>query len=666
MTAMPLALAASAEISHLPVAVRTEIDLLARVLKKALAARPKMEAYKAAAAEMTAAGYPRSASTMRALAGLYAKSGFDWRVLVDERKVPHDDTRMPRAFILDTKRRFEQHANSSRQAHVELIEDWRSGKPIPGYLVSPEPDPYTDIPPGWSYENLMKVCKSTPFEKTAMRIGLGKAKAEHGPKNFNSRRHLWFLSDVMFDDVGHDGFIHIDTHRQLCRVEQLGAYDVFSANYFEYGTKPQLKKFDPKTQAWMTDSLKESSMRLLLAKFLYLYGFSPRGTNLVVELGTATIRDATARILHDRIKAIHGKALITVDKASWTGKKQIVEGMFLGSGGGNPRHKAPLESWHHLLHTASGSLPAQTGPDVARRPEQLHGILKASETLLKIAPFLSPWAQSKLKYPTLEYHTEFLPILREIINRINRRTDHEIEGWAACGFLTHEYRFHRGSQEWLSQQKFLELPDVQRSMLAEAIKHDNALQRPRRLSPHEVFEMHRHEAIPAPIGMIAEILYADLAKPVACRRSYFELEDQEISPEVLRYESRIRTTDGHEHELAPDTYEVVINPFQPDDLWVYDAKGAFLGLARRDIPASRADASARGAKLARYNERFDDLAAPLKARHADLARKEMLRLKNNIEVVEGPQSEIEAQLLEDREERSAAEPTDETPDLSSL
>lgn len=661
MTAMPLALADSLESAGLPAAVRVEIDLLARLLKDVLTAPhgAKSAFHESAARQMRAAGYKMSVHGIRALAPLYQREG--WHALIDRRKVPHEDNKLPAAFKQEWRQSSQKQGRSDAQAHEQLLKDWRSGKPIPGYPIHPKAEPHTGYPRGWSLKNLQRAAKSTAFEKAAMRIGLGAARAKHGPMHYTTRRDLWHLSHVMFDDVDHDNFVYVGTKSQACRVSQLGALDVFSGNYFCYGTHPQLKRWDAKQGKFVTDKLKEANMRFLVALKLYTHGYSPRGTEYIVERATATLREDVARILHDRTKAIHGEALITVNLGGWTGKKQVVEGMFLGDGGGNPRHKAPLESWHNLLHNVLGALPGQTGPDVARRPEQLAGLLKANDELMKVAKTLTPWAAQQLQYPLKEYHTQFLPILAELIAGINLRRTHNLEGWYDLGFLTDQYRFHSGSEEWLTREQYLALADPTRLMLSKMVKDDHALHRPSKLSPSEVFAMQRGGALRAPIGLIAEILYADLAKPRTCRNSYFEFHDQEISPEVLRYHSRVCTVDGREEELAPDTYEVIVNPFQPELLWVYSGKrgqGAFLGTARRAEKSSRIDREQTHRNLAHEQKRLAEISAPLKRIHADIARDEMNRLRNNNEVIEGPGSEAEAAFAKHEAKPLLADCTD--------
>jgi hypothetical protein len=642
---MPLALADTLTVAALSAEVRREVDLLAPLMTAVLNAGhgTKRAAQENAARQMTAAGFPMTRHAIRGLVPHFRREG--WRALIDERKIEHEDNALPAAFKEEVKRRFERHGRSMAKAHEDLMRDWRAGKPLPGYAQQPKASPHHAHPRGWSLKNLERACKSSSWEKAAMRVGSARANARHGVTHFTTRRDLHHLSHIMPDDVDHDNFVYVGTKSQACRVSQLGMIDVFSGNYFVYGTHPQLKRWDAKQGKFVTDKLKEANMRFLLAHQLYEFGYSPLGTTYPVERATATIREDVARILHDRTKAIHGDALIKVDLGGWTGKKQVVEGMFLGDGGGNPRHKAPLESWHNLLHNCLGALPGQTGPDVERRPEQLAGLLRDADQLMLIAKQLSPWAAQQLKFPLLEYWTQFLPTLSETIKLINERRNHQLEGWYELGFLTDQYRFHRGSEEWLTQEQFLELPDATRAYLADAIKQDHALHRPRKLSPAEVFARRRGGVCRASTAMIAEILYIDLACERKAKAGYFEFDDQEISPERLRYHSRVCTPDGRHEELTGDKYDVVVNPFQPQLLWIYSAKGAFLGTAPRAEKSSRLDQEQSKEALAFEQQRLRDIAAPLKRRHADMAREETSRLKHNNDVVaSGHATEAEARF----------------------
>ena len=663
MTAMPLALPATMKMASLPKKVRDEIDLLDRVFRQAMNARPRMMAYEAAAHELRANGLKYSASGVRALMAKYIASGCDPMELKDARKVPHADNKLPAAFVEEVKRRFQRHGRGISAAYVDLISDWRAGKPMPGYTVPPKAYAYTDVPYGWTESNLRKAAKTSAFEKAAMRVGLGYAKSKHGKKLFTTREGLWPMSDVMPDDVDHDNFTHLLQKRQLCRASDLGWLDVLSGSRFFHGTKPLFTRVDEKTGKVVTDKWKESAMRFGTCAVLYQFGFHPRGTTFHTELGTAALREKVARIMHDRTKALYGEALLHVHEAPYTGKQQAVAGYFQGRGGGNPRHKSCLEALHNLIHNRLGALPGQTGPDVERRPEQLHGMLNESASLLKIYEVLTPYQRDTLKFPTLEYHTEFLPLLNAIYRQIDERTNHNLEGWEACNFLTREFRLHRNDDQWISQEKFLQMPASAQHAIREIVKEDEACQRPSRLSPRAVFQQGLGELIKPHPSILAEILYDDLAEARTVRSGYITFEDKTIMPGEMRFDDHVCTPEGRIEKLSDgEKYETVINPFQPDLLWVYSKRGdgSFLGIAQRDIAHCRQDKETAGRKLAKVRAWYDEAAAPLEKRHADLARAEQRRLTHNREVFDGPTSPEEAELESYRTQRAAAQGGDDS------
>jgi hypothetical protein len=692
MTAMPLALADSIKSISLPAEVRKETGLLAALLKEALAAPhgAKGRAYESAARQMCAAGHSITADGIRALLPHFKREG--WHALIDGRKVPHDDNKLPRGFVKEVKRRFDRQPRSRKDAWETLVNEWRAGKTIPGYRGAsyvtqddpkgekafPEADPYQPYPSGWSYKHLCRVCRSSAFERVAMTIGLGRAKALHGPKKFTTRAGLHLFSHLAWDDVEHDQIVHLldRTMRQQCRAVDIGVLDVLSADRFDWGTRPMIKKFDPDQDRMVKQKLKEENVRFLYAKTLHQYGFNPRGTCHVIERGTSTFRDRVMQITRDRMKEIYGepdgKPIITFDLGGWTGKEQVVAGMFQGKGGGNPRHKPWLESIHNLIHNRLASLPAQTGPDVDRRPEFLNGIQDETGVLLAICPNLTDHQIRQLQFPTLEYYSEFLPLLRHVYDAIARRTDHALEGWADCKFFTRDFRFHRGSQEWLSENQYLALPPADRSMLAQAVKRDGACERPRRLSPREVRLARMHELVKPPESLIAEILYEDLAREQKVKNHYFKIQDQEISPEPVYYDSSIRTLEGNQIELTDgEHFEVVVNPFDLDRLWVYAGgkrgKGAYLGLASRTYTPCRGDEAGNKRALGINESRYAAIRAPLVDRHSNLAVEEAARAQHNADVMAGPRSEIEAQVEEDRALRTAdlAAPA-QAPDFDAL
>lgn len=541
--------------------------------------------------------------------------------LIDGRTLPRPRAELDPDFVGWWRALAESNQRKTRPAYREFIRSWHRGDLIPGL----DPDqPRHIVPRGCSYGNLARLANDG-FALKVMRVGTAAA-AKHAPKIFSTRAELWPASHYMFDDLWHDNFVVF--RGQVVRVLEFDALDVFSACKISWGTKPRIRREDG-----TMDGLKESFMRMLLASVLWHEGFSPRGTELLAEHGTAAIREDVERLLHDRTGG-----LITVRRSGIQGKEQSVAGMFQGRGGGNPRFKASLESLRNLIHNELAMLPGQTGKDVEHRPEQLHGTLDHTTDLLKAFAVLArerPDRAALLKLPLLEYHSQFLPVLVDIYDRINRRDWHTLEGWSACGHICLEYRLAPDTAQWLSHQDYLALPDPTRNMLLDTARQDPHYLRQRQLSPREVWQRGRADLQRIPAFVVSDILGPDLARERACRDSYFTFTDAELSPEPLIYESRIETIDGHQVELKPDTYLTWVNPFDLSQMFVGDARGRTLGVSLRVQRCSPANQESLHHAFGRRNHRLAEQLQPIRERHAQITREATARDAHNARVLAG-------------------------------
>lgn len=548
------------------------------------------------------------------------------------------ETGLPAEFIEFWKRIVESYQRKTAPAYRLLVRIWRAHQPfelaevkydhVPGYAGWPG---WPNLPSGWGgkgrnlYRHLPK-----KLELTALRQGLGAAQARYGPKVLSTRVGLWHMSHVVMDDVKLDVKAHLLESPKLIVPLQLGALELLSGDRFTYGMKPQL---------WRPDGTKsgiqEGDTRFLLANILTTQGISKRGTTFVIEHGTAAIRGP----VRDILTRAFGD-LVQFSDSGFRGKLQALAGMGDGrGGGGNPNHKAALESLHNLIHNEMAALPAQTGHD-RTEPEFLGVIERADERLLAIARRMPPEAVQLLKFRTLEWHSQLVPLVAAVLDSINKRDDHDLEGWAELGFITRQYRLMPTSNEWWNESQLLELAPASRNAILAQADADSRCWMPKRLSPHEVFEMGRAkgEIIKAPDSVVAEILYHDLAKP---RRvgddGVFEFEDQEIAPGVLTFEGRVLCPNGREEELKwGETYEAVINPFNRSVLWVYSGtrqRGAFLGIARAVQRHSRADAEGARQAFKRSSQRLAEALAGTRSRNAHITRNETRRNKHNTSVI---------------------------------
>lgn len=610
----------AADYGALPAAVRAEVDAWTREFD--LIAKPLTRAFAEIGGRMGC-----DATTVRRKYYAWLGANRDFRALVNRAKIPAKRN-LPAEFVEFWRSLCERNQRKCKPAYRALVAAWRSGQQIPGYEGSTENR--NELPRGWDYSNLMRY-KPTKLELAVMRQGAAFAKAL-APQVFSTRVGLWPTSHIMFDDVLHDNFVMF--RGRPVRVIEIGALDVFSGMRISWGTKPRFERDDG-----TMDGVKEALMRFILASVLWQHGYdTERGTVLMAEHGSAAIRERIERLLFDRTG---GK--IRVSRSGITGEHQHVAGLFKGRGMGNFRFKAALESSHNLIHNELGMLAGQTGMDVARRPEELAGLLRYSEDIAKAAALLPPDRRKLLALPIHDYHSGFLPILGDVYDIINRRGedpdrfDHELEGWEALGFVVTEFRLSAAANQWLGPEEFLRLPAPEQAAITRfAQANPSTYARARKLSPREVWHAHRRSLRPVPAFVISEILGQDFGREVRTSKGYIEIRDADISAEPLMFEARVVDEQGCESELRDgDKYTVFCNPFAPDQLFVHDARLGHIGVAKRVKRVSRLDPSALAEAHARAAKRTADLLVDVRARHAALTRERTQMMENNADVIEG-------------------------------
>jgi hypothetical protein len=547
-----------------------------------------------------------------------------------------NDDALSADFICWFKKKAERNQRVSRSEYFKFVRAWQSGAHIPGLDNTL---PRHVLPPGCSYANLMRKVKDA-FARDVMRRGLSYATAKHGPQIFSTRAELWYLSHLMIDDLWHDNFVVFG--KQIVRVLELDALDVFSGCLITFGTKPRFRREDGSF-----DNLKEKFARLIVASVFFNEGFAPRGTTILAEHGTAAVSDHVARILYD---FTGGK--IVLRESGITEKEQAVAG-WRGQGKGNPRFKAALESIRNLKHNLLGDVAGQTGKDRDHRPEYTHGQLEECADLLKAITVLAehkPERARQIQLNLLQYHSEFLPLLVDCYDFINARTWHDLEGWHQAGHVLTEYRV-TPQERWLTDAEFSNLPVALKSALLETAQSDPRFLQSRKMSPTEVRNRHRHELIKIPPFLVGDLLGPDYATELNVHGAYFDsFKDQDLSPEALQYESVVITPDGQRAQLRDDKYMVFVNPFDLSHLFVHgvcrksdpssalrhqsSALGPCLGVAKRVTRVNPADLQQLNAAFGYRNQRLAELKAPIAARHADLVQEATDRARHNAAVLQ--------------------------------
>lgn len=598
-----------------------------------------------------------SEKTLRNLRSRVKQQG--WAALLDIRALPelwktNERVAMHPDFIAHFKKLCGDNKRGTNAAIEDLYRQlrlWRRGdlsQAIPGYTTPPE----GKRPLGWSKRNLERY-KPSKFELKAARRGLSHAIGACGPQTFSTRKTLHLHSHIMIDDVLHDNFV-VFGKRGICRVLELDGLDVFSGALVFWGTKPRLERADG-----TMDSALKKFVPLCLAGVFSNEGYSPRGTIILAEHGTAQVSEDVKRILYD-----YSGHKITVRESGMTGEEQAIVG-WRGMSKGNSRFKAALESHHSLKHNMLGAVPAQAGLDRDTRPEFTHGMLEDDADLIKAIAVLAknnPARANQLRFRLLDYHSAFVPLLMEVYQAINGRDWHNLEGWDEIpGNVQIVHRLAPDDKApWLSPDEFAALPAaVQANVIAAAAQDKRYIDR-RRLSPAEVQQRDRGELVKLPDFAVAELIGMEFARELKVAGAYFNLfSDEEIAPEPLRYESVVTDIEGRECQLPDDKYTVVPNPFDPSRIYVFDAGNRFLGTARRETRVNRFDEDQLRAAWGRQAHRVKELTAPLVQRHAADIRAETARLKHNADVLAStPENELErlvakADPVKDQLRRSA-------------
>lgn len=542
----------------------------------------------------------------------------DWRALCDGRVLraaTEPRTKDPgfRAFVAQL---MEENQRSSRAARRALVRLWMAKKPVPGYEDFPN---WPTVPPGWGESNIARM--SPPkSDLLIMRRGL-KAGAKHLPQLLRTRVGLWPGSHIQMDDVWHDHFVRFGA--EACRVLEFGALDVWSGCRYAWGTKPRRKK----AGGGGHEGLTEKDFRFFAASALWNHGYSPRGTVLMLERGTAALREAVAQYLHDATRG-----LITVATGAMHGDTQALLGDWAGRAGGSGNFKSHLESLHSLIHNDLAALPGQTGKDRQSQRESTYGLVRYQEQLLAWAQALPPDLAAGLRHPLLDYHAEFLPFLAHVYAvAINGRTGHDLEGWEELGRVVTRYTLAPGSGLWLDLD---DIPAETRALVTSAAAADPARwTRRHRMSPAEVWQSGRGEMIRPSLAMIIDMLGPDCAVERKVEGSYIAFQDREVSPSPLIYEARITTPDGQEKELRRgETYQCFAFPYDPSFLALCDGKGRCLGSARRVKRVSLADKEGMIEAWGRNAHRTAELLENVRGRHAETEAADIALRRHNAEL----------------------------------
>lgn len=526
------------------------------------------------ALERVAAQCGVSYSTARARYYAWLKSDRDPWALVSGYVMREPATALHPEFRAEWHRRFCAAQRSGAAAYRRLVQDFRRGVAIPGV---PDDCDRRILPPGWSKPNLMRH-KPAKSVVTTLRIGPAAA-AQMRPLVYTTREGLWVGSHYLFDDLWHDLMVNVQDTTKTGRPLEFDCMDLFSGAKIAWGFRVRTKA----DETGRMEGLTEQMMRWLVAHVLVNIGFdAERGTVLVVEHGTAAIREALAALIRD---LTGGK--VTVHRGGMQGRPAFV-GAYAGRSIGNPRFKSPLESLRNLIHNECDHLLGQTGKDVAHRPEGLHGLLRENDELLRVAEVLRavrPDLAPLLRMPLLN-HVQFADLLLTIYGQINRSTEHRLEGWAT-----------------------------------QVCPADDGLTM-RRLSRWEVWEAGRGRLTRLDARAASVLVWnAEEAVERPVRSRMIEVWTKELSTDVLRFNAR--------HLEEGETYHCQVSPIDPSLLYAYNARGDLAGVCPLIPKVCRTDTEALQAQFGRIAKEHAEDRQAVAAVGADLIRRRIDDIRHN-------------------------------------
>ena len=589
-----------------------------------------------------------SLDRLQALWREFATTG-NWTVLVDSALAGPAwyqslDTRaLPAAFLdhLASKwamRQRDKFAAVFGEISMQLHR-WRAGDrsaAIPGYASCPPPAPGStdDLPAGWTYGNLLRAVKPRVSRYARRLVQIGpKHAAQLGPEILSTRLGLAPGQYYVFDDSWND--FKVVSYRQSVRLLAFHALDLPSGCNVMRGYKPALRD-----EREIEERLREQEMIWLIVKLLTTEGYRREGTTFICERGTATVREREEALLHDllggAIKVERGPRGGGPGIAGLYTDQRMVNGRLTGIPGGNPRWKAPLESWFNLLRNRTDNLlefPGQTGSNSRiNMPEGLPGTERDTLALIKAARALPPEKADALRLGLLSAN-EAIFKLDAVTEVINWRTDHNLEGWRECGHFVHEWRPSPQSR-WQPEAALLDYDPAERAAIAAFIAHAQSCKRERALSPREVFDAGKSSLVKIP-PVVAAMLLAELPgteRPV--QQGCIEISCADIDPDhPLHYGPMIRDGRGTREPLRPqDKYLVRLNPLDPRVAWLYSADGKFAGVADYYDRVHRPDTHALHAAFGEKRKAVAPLIAEARRLAEPLTQAGIERMEHNTAV----------------------------------
>ncbi|MEI8039485.1 MAG: hypothetical protein WCJ14_13945 [Verrucomicrobiota bacterium] len=532
----------------------------------------------------------------------YRKFGF--RGLVDGRRMaakgrgslPDVTKQWIKDEILRCQRR-----DAVAEVHRMVIAQWncwrRTGDPqwaIPGFSAPP-PDAGKGEPAGFSIETFRR-CQPTSYQKSLASQGTISSYRSL-PSILGTRVGMQYLECVLFDDQQYDVQVRVMGYDRPMRPLGFNCIDRLTA--FPFPPHIRLRWFDVDAQTHKHLTQKEYVWYVI--QFLCTVGYrsDATGTRLVQEHGTAKSWSnkmmATPDGFHsfeDALQSLTG-GCVSMDSSGLFNKAAFAEMLYGPKSSGNPRYKAGIESFFHVVRTYQNYFIGATGRNIEMAPEDTYGIDKIERTWLKAAESLPESLREGL---VSNYMTgvEFGRLAMLAYDALAARDDHNMEGWSACEFVEPVWRWEEDQPGmWRSRSTLAALPPNLRETALSQQARNPQLTTLHQWSPAEArMSCCQDPAIKKLAFQDAiHLLPTEWAKHVKVRdRHQIHITDELLPGEELIFLPELTTPRGRTEYLQPgDELQVYLNPLMPDMLLVCDMQFQFIGTVTRNVRINRSN-----------------------------------------------------------------------------
>jgi len=527
--------------------------------------------------------------------GEYARHGF--RALIDRRRDAGGNAVMPPpcAQWITSQILNAQRGDGVREVRRQCLDRWnlwrRTGDPqwlLPGY-VCPPPDCGKGYPDGWSEKTFQRLAPSG-YQAALTRQGTITA-ARLLPSIMRTRVGSSYLQTIFFDDQKYDTQVRVLGYEKPMVPLGFNALDRLTA--FPFRPHIRLRWYDCDSDTHKSLTQREFVWYVITILMTEGYRTDEKGTTLVQEHGTAKTWSnktlATPDGFHsfeDAVSALTS-GHVTMDDSGLFNKPAFSEMLYGPQSSGNPRFKAPIESFFHLVRTYFLPMIGQTGLDPEHAPEENYGIDQYERRMLKAANDL-PTAMREGILSNYLTGVEFGHLSMLAYDALANRTDHHLEGWEKCGFVEPVWRWKDDAPgTWRSRRDLASLPSNLRAHALHEQGMDPLLTSVVPWSPAVARAHCMHDPCIARLKFTdaLHLLPTTWAKAVKVRTHHeIHLKDDLLPGEELIYLPELTTPRGRKEYLSPgDELRIYINPLAPDTALVCDQSFAFLGTIARNI-----------------------------------------------------------------------------------